>query len=154
MRTWADTYAELLPEEFYSQRLGLHRRRDWEAVIRDQERRGGGVTVARCARGLAGLCQYGPSEDPDDDPQEVAHIHRLYVHPACQRRGVGGSLLADVAARRLGPGVTSLSLWVLEADPRARAFYERLGWQPDGARRFDGAADVRYRRAAEATRPS
>jgi hypothetical protein len=42
--------------------------------------------------------------------------------------------------------MSAVTLWALETDERARSFYERLGWQPDGARRFDGVADVRYRR--------
>jgi hypothetical protein len=42
--------------------------------------------------------------------------------------------------------MVEVTLWVLESDSGARAFYEHLGWQSDGSRRFDGATDVRYRR--------
>jgi GNAT superfamily N-acetyltransferase len=105
------------------------------------------VLVAREAEALLGLCQYGPTKDEDDCASEVGHIYRLYVQPAAQGRGVGTSL--GLAAGRLSrSGAGSLTLWALENDPRARTFYERRAWQADGARRFDGAWDVRYRRAA------
>jgi ribosomal protein S18 acetylase RimI-like enzyme len=42
-------------------------------------------------------------------------------------------------------------LWVLEDNPRARGFYERAGWAPDGVRKAEErfgvrAAEVRYRK--------
>jgi len=42
-------------------------------------------------------------------------------------------------------------LWVVEANPRARRFYERSGWRPDGARKpFEhggyAPAAIRYRK--------
>lgn len=142
--TWADTYASLLAPAFCRERLRLHRERDWIAVIRDQREAGGGVLVARGEDELFGLCQYGPSGDDDEPPGTVGHIHRLYVHPAIHRQGVGRRLLEAAVGRLSELATRRLTLWVLEGDPRARTFYERLGWRADGARRFDGAWDLRY----------
>jgi GNAT superfamily N-acetyltransferase len=144
--TWTDTYGTLLAPAFYQQRLRRHRLRDWEALIAEQRESGGGVLVARTADGIRGLCQYGPSEDDDEPSGAVGHIHRLYVHPAAQRHGMGGALLNAATKRLTELSPPALTLWALEGDPRARAFYERLGWQPDGARLFDGAWDIRYRK--------
>lgn len=146
VRTWADTYAGLLPPDYYEHRLALHRTRDWDKMILDQEAEGGGILVARSDTTLAGLCQYGPTENEDDPPEAVGHIHRLYVHPASQGQGIGRSLLTAAVDRLTNHGVSSLTLWALENDPRARGFYEHLGWSLDGARRDDGGIDVRYRR--------
>ena len=104
--------------------------------------------MARVPAGLLGLCQYGPSEDDDEGSPEVGQIHRLYVHPAAQRQGVGRALLGAATERLIDWGSRELTLWALEEDPQARAFYEHLGWRPDGARRFDGAWDMRYRKHA------
>lgn len=145
--TWADTYADLLPATFYEQRLARHRMRRWDTVILNQQARGGDVIVARAPTGLAGLCQFGPTEDSDDLPREVGHVYRLYVHPSAQRQGVGRALLSAAIERLTAPGVSSLTLWALQDDLRARAFYEDLGWRADGARRHDGATDLRYRLA-------
>ena len=51
------------------------------------------------------------------------------------------------------------TLWVLEDNPRARRFYERAGWHPDGARKAEErwgvrAPEVRYRKSFTLTRPS
>jgi GNAT superfamily N-acetyltransferase len=144
--TWMATYRDRVPEAFYEQRVAAHRARDWDAVIRRQTALGGGVLVVRCDDGVVGLCQHGPTEDDDDDPRRVGHIHRLYVSPLRQRAGIGRSLLAASTRQLCEDGMSAVTLWALETDERARSFYERLGWQPDGARRFDGVADVRYRR--------
>jgi GNAT superfamily N-acetyltransferase len=67
------------------------------------------------------------------------------------RRGVG-TALHDVCIEHLRrSGFAEVVLWAFGANPGAKAFYERLGWQPDGAqveRDFAGAAlaIVRYRR--------
>ena len=39
-----------------------------------------------------------------------------------------------------------MTLWVLETDGGARAFYEGLGWEPDGTRKDHPPTDLRYRR--------
>lgn len=160
--TWQATNAQLVPADFQARRLGQHRVRAWGELIGEQAARGGGVLVARDRARLVGFCQYGLSEDEDDrgpgggaggasgaggaGAPAVGHIHRLYIHPEAQGRGVGRALLEQAVTRLSRAGVSGLTLWVLETDPRARGFYERLGWRPDGTRRFDGVWDVRYRR--------
>jgi ribosomal protein S18 acetylase RimI-like enzyme len=56
-------------------------------------------------------------------------IASLYVHPDCQGRGLGGALLEAALAEL--PGV--VTLWVFTANERARSFYARHGFEPDGA---------------------
>lgn len=69
-----------------------------------------------------------------------------------QRDGGEGVLVA-----RAGDGVRGLCQYGPSEDDDERpgevghirrlyVHYERLGWRPDGARRFDGAWDVRYRK--------
>ena len=46
---------------------------------------------------------------------------------------------------------------MLEDNPRARAFYERAGWPPDGARKAEErwgvrAPEVRYRKELKSSR--
>lgn len=145
VETWTATYRDRLHESFYHERLAEHRARDWADLLRCQTAAGGGVLIAKCNSDLGGLCQYGPTQDDDDDPRLVGHIHRLYVHPLRHRQGIGRSLLNGAEGSLQRRGMSAVTLWVLEADERARAFYEHLGWEPDGKRRFDGAVDVRYR---------
>jgi ribosomal protein S18 acetylase RimI-like enzyme len=142
--TWEATYRDRADEEWYRERLVAHAVRDWGGVVRAQAARGGGVLTARCDQRIVGLCQYGPTEDHDHDPEHVGQIHRLYVHPARQRAGIGRSLLTASVDRLRQAGADTATLWVLETDPRARAFYERLGWKSDGTRKTHPPTDVRY----------
>jgi hypothetical protein len=50
------------------------------------------------------------------------------------------------------PGdATDAYLWVVEANARARRFYEREGWSADGAMRASsfGSTELRYRLALD-----
>jgi ribosomal protein S18 acetylase RimI-like enzyme len=143
--TWEATYRDRASESWYGEGRAIHAVRDWGEIVRRQAARGGGVLIARADGQVIGLCQYGPTDDPDDDPTLVGHIHRLYVHPANQRAGVGRSLLVASVDRLGRRGAQAVTLWVLETDQRARAFYERLGWNPDGTRRDHPPVDLRYR---------
>jgi ribosomal protein S18 acetylase RimI-like enzyme len=140
--TWEATYRDRAGESWHKQQLAAHALRDWGEIVRTQIARGGGVLIAKRDEAIVGFCQYGPGED--DDSARAGHIYRLYVHPARQRSGVGRSLLAASLERLRQTGARAATLWVLKSDRRARAFYERMGWEPDGARTAD-PTDLRYR---------
>jgi ribosomal protein S18 acetylase RimI-like enzyme len=142
---WEVTYRDRASEAWYRERLAEHAVRDWGEIVRSQAVRGGGVLTARCDGRIMALCQYGPTEDHDHDAEQVGHIHRLYVHPARQRTGIGRSLLTASVDRLRQDGAHTATLWVLETDQRARAFYERLGWKTDGTRKTHPPTDLRYR---------
>jgi GNAT superfamily N-acetyltransferase len=81
-----------------------------------------------------------------------AELLALYVVPEAAGTGLAGRLLAAVWGEMTAEGFTGATLWVLEANARARRFYERTGWRADGACRLIhrcGAevASVRYTRA-------
>jgi ribosomal protein S18 acetylase RimI-like enzyme len=102
------------------------------------------VLTARCDGRIDGFCQCGPTEDHDHYPEQVGQIQRLYVHPARQRIGFGRSLLIASVGYLRQSGADTATLWVLETDQAARAFYERLGWKPDGTRQTHPPTVVRY----------
>lgn len=59
-------------------------------------------------------------------------LNGLYVRPEAWGTGVAARL-HERALEALGPGTARL--WVLEENHRARRFYERRGWRPDGTTR-------------------
>ena len=118
--------------------------------------------IAAVHDGIVGYAAYGPERDVLDMPwpypltpagseHEVAELYALYVHPAWWSTGTGRALMDRVLAKVRAAGYTTITLWVLEANARARRFYARAGFVPDGARHLlddlGGVTEVRYRRA-------
>lgn len=91
----------------------------------------------------AGLCR-------DAELPNSGELMALYVDPAHSGAGLGTLLLTAARDRLRAVGVPCAVLWVLDANTRARRFYERGGWRPDGACRTahfgnQTARLVRYR---------
>lgn len=63
------------------------------------------------------------------DPPELRHFG---VAPDRFGSGTADALLAEALARMAAAGADLARLWVLEENRRARRFYERHGWLPDG----------------------
>ena len=59
-------------------------------------------------------------------------LERLYTHPDAWGRGVGSRLHDEGIELIRGFGSSRCSLWVLEANERARSFYEHRGWRLNG----------------------
>ncbi|MFC1436450.1 N-acetyltransferase family protein [Streptacidiphilus sp. N1-3] len=61
-------------------------------------------------------------------------VYALYAHPEAWSTGIGASLLDAARERLRADGREQTVLWVLEANARARCFYERQGFHPTGER--------------------
>lgn len=78
--------------------------------------------VADDGKRLGGMAFAAATTDP-----KIVLLHQLYVHPACQRQGVGQSLLDEVEASF--PEMRTLRLEVEEANAGAIAFYGANGFR-------------------------
>ncbi len=89
----------------------------------------------------------------DGEDGRVAELYALYVRPAWWSTGTGRTLMQRVLAKSAGAGFPSITLWVLRDNRRARRFYERAGFAPDGAThvltRLGDVPELRYRRTLE-----
>jgi GNAT superfamily N-acetyltransferase len=66
----------------------------------------------------------------DDHPIKGSEEpYALYVRPSLWHQGIGRRLHDHALARFGERGVELATLWVLEINDRARAFYEALGWE-------------------------
>ncbi|CAB4699055.1 MAG: GNAT family N-acetyltransferase [Actinobacteria bacterium] len=91
-----------------------------------------------------------------EDEPETALIGAFYVDPSHWGAGIGGGLLREAEAR-LSERYTDAVLWVLDENDRARRFYEREGWAPDGATESNErlgvtALELRYRKRLSSSR--
>ncbi|MFD6884937.1 GNAT family N-acetyltransferase [Streptomyces sp. NPDC059957] len=101
---------------------------------------------------VLGWAAFGPAmeTDPAGTEPDEGELYALYARPDVIGTGVGRALLAEVLRRAPHPAVR---LWVLEGNARARRFYERAGFRPDGGVLVDETdgfpvREVRYRRTA------
>lgn len=127
--TWKETYGSAFPpsawgEEARKQRVGM-----WDAIC-SRPRPADRFAVAERDGKLIGFAGSGASTD--DPPVRERHLFFIYLLAIEQGSGAGQALLDAVLSD--GPA----SLWVLEDNPRARAFYERNGFVLDGARQATG----------------
>jgi ribosomal protein S18 acetylase RimI-like enzyme len=138
VRSWQTGYAGIMPDEVLA-RLDVaawaQRRRDWRTAEGDQPF---ATYVAEADDGsVVGFVTVGPyrqgqnHEDPDPAYGEILAI---YVDPAHWGSGIGRQLMATARAALAGRGATTMRLWVLQDNARARRFYERAGMAPDGER--------------------
>ena len=137
--TWEAAYAELLPPTALEQLRTPQAHQAWRTAV--EAGPGFHVLVATEGEWTVGFCAATPAQAPDGHtpteepigPEHWAEIGALLVEPRWGRRGHGGRLLATAAqALREGGALFGLA-WVPEADAASRRFYERAGWEPDGA---------------------
>jgi len=65
-------------------------------------------------------------------PAPTGALSRVYVLPDHWAAGTGNQLLSAALDVLDQGGCSAATLWVLEHNHRARAWYERRGWQPTG----------------------
>jgi len=105
-----------------------------------------GWTLYVAGEPVVGFVCVGPSRDED----AVGELYAIYVLPDAWSTGAGRALI-ERAEKRLAREYEEATLWVLEANSRARQFYERAGWRRDGARKqYERwgveAPEIRYRK--------
>ncbi|MBB3042812.1 GNAT family N-acetyltransferase [Nocardioides soli] len=83
---------------------------------------------------LVGFAVAGPSRD--EDHATPAELYAIYTRSAWWGSGLGQRLWDAVRPDE------PCSLWVLEANQRARAFYRRNGFEPDGSRELYAGLDA------------
>lgn len=149
---WRQAYARILPADFLDGLDTAARAVQWRARIGPAAHVGAPIFVAVDETdAVRGFAHTGPVRDDDLSPEGRAEVYTVYVDPAAWRQGVGFALMAAVDDFWRPTDVRELLLWVFEENADGRAFYERLGWTPDGARQVDDfggvhPVEVRYRR--------
>jgi len=149
LRCWRG-YGDVIPADVIAV-FDEQRARDLWSRTLDAPRPGTRGMVAVDGERVVGVIRMG--RDPDEPT--VGHVFSLYVDPVSQGAGVGGVLLAEAEEWFAGEGLAEATLWVFESNARARAFYARHRWQPDGSARVEpefGEPEIRLRTAIEVAR--
>jgi len=85
----------------------------------------------------------------DEIDPAVVHLLAMWVHPANRGSGAADDLVAAVLAWARSEGAGLVRLKVIQANRRARRFYERIGFRPTGrqtVRERDGGIEIQMER--------
>ena len=143
-RAWQAAYEHVFGAENLATIDSERRRSWWERRVREGLET---VLVAETEGRVVAFASLGA----DRDDAARGELYAIYALPEAWGSGAGRALLeASVEELREG-GYREAILWVLDDNPRARRFYEREGWSPDGGAKTDAffgirVTEVRYRR--------
>ena len=127
--SWRHAYRGMLPDA-YLDRLSIDDREAmWRDALADDPT---DVFVAEDGERVVGFASLGPSRDADAS-EDVGEILTIYVEPSAMGAGVGRELLRATIQALRDRTYRRATLWVLEANERARRFYEKAGWTWDGS---------------------
>jgi ribosomal protein S18 acetylase RimI-like enzyme len=146
---WKTAYRGIVPDGALAALDVTQREARWREILAGSTSR---ELVAEEEGIVRAFLSHGPARDAGS-PAGAWEIYALYTDPGAWGRGFGRALWTDLESRLREIGCPEVTLWVLEANRRARRFYESLGFVGDGAiqRKPDLAvAECRYRRSIPA----
>lgn len=129
VRVWRWAYQGQMPDEHLARMRPERRAEIWR---RDLTEGWIDTWVAEIDGAVVGFAGTAPTRDRDLPPAtaELVMINVLEEHSG---QGVGRALMEAVEEHWRRIGAEAAVLWVLTGNHRARSFYARLGWTPDGA---------------------
>ena len=146
VQTWQAAYRGIVPDDALDAMDIDERETNWRGGWSFEP--GRAVWVAEEDDAIVGWSNAGPSRDTDE-AATPGELYGIYVDASRWGTGVAQELM-DVATAWLRDRFDSATLWTLEANVRARRFYQRNGWRIDGATKSDDRRgfvlhEVRYR---------
>jgi ribosomal protein S18 acetylase RimI-like enzyme len=146
VETWRAAYVGIIPTKVLDGLSVDERAVKWEETLAGLGA-GERVEVAIDGEQVVAFAYTGACRD--EDAFGLGELYAIYVSPSHWGSGVAPALLASARRSLVDAGHDEAVLWVLEANARARAFYERHHWNPDGAIKSygegGGVRAVRYR---------
>lgn len=133
---WQVTYRGMIPDAHLDALSVAERADNWRQLIAGFDARKSGMFVAFDDAKLLGFACFCPCRDLDAT-SDVGELSAIYVHPDHWSHGIGRRLLQRAVEGLRTAGFSSATLWVVDANARARRFYESAGWTTDGVTKYD-----------------
>lgn len=149
VRTWQTAYRGQVPDAFLEGLSVEHRTSAWSRIISESAPPASGAFVLEDHGEVLGFAHIAPSRD-EDAGENVGELTAIYVSRECWGSAGSDLLLERAIAGFREAGFSEATLWVLDANVRARRFYASAGWAPDGTTKVDKRDgfelhEVRYR---------
>ena len=138
VRSWQVGYRGLLPDWLLDGLDPARRAQRYRDSFNDPDYAHVRGMVAEIDERLVGFVRYGPYRTDhsagwkDVDPTLGGEVYSLYVDPDHWGIGVGGQLLDSSVADLGDAGLEPIRVWCLVENERARRFYVKHGFAPDG----------------------
>ncbi|MCX4967409.1 GNAT family N-acetyltransferase [Streptomyces sp. NBC_00654] len=150
VRGWQAAYTGIVPQA-YLDAMTAEGDADQRRRLLSRPRRTSRDLVALGDRGPVGWICFGPCRSEVPGVGRLGEVYALYVSPDLIGRGIGRRLLGEAHAQMKSHGFEASALWVLCDNHQARRFYERAGYQADGAVQDDvydeiTLSELRYQR--------
>ena len=97
------------------------------------DRPGQCVFVGEADGRVLGFGMVGPERvEPDGAVSGLGEVYSFYLHPDSWGSGLATPLMEQCHDFLRAGGFSQAVLWVLRDNPRARRFYEKMGWSATG----------------------
>jgi ribosomal protein S18 acetylase RimI-like enzyme len=131
--TFTDTFGHLYEPNDLKVFLQNHSPENWDKELNDPAFE---VRVAETEGRLVGYVKLGQPHLPFEPRGEAAELRQLYVVEAMKGQGIAQALMDWVIDRARRRRADYLYLSVFTENERARRFYEKYGFEPEGTYAF------------------
>jgi GNAT superfamily N-acetyltransferase len=126
VQVWREAYVSLMPSDYLADLDEEQFARSWRVRLEEQESAEVIQLVGLSPDGqIVAIGSAGPSRD--EDAPRSWELLAINVLAAAQGTGLADLMMAELVGDR------PTSLWVLDGNKRAQAFYAHHGFIPDGA---------------------
>lgn len=144
-KSWMSAYKNIIPMEDLIQYTNVERRLAmFQQHLADPKEN---YYLALSDDVPCGLFMFGDSRD--EDLADYGEIVAFYLLEEYWGNGLGKEMMANALHIMQSMKYTDACLWVFKENTRARKFYEKCGFIPDGAEKIskfgNNAIEVRYR---------
>jgi ribosomal protein S18 acetylase RimI-like enzyme len=131
--TFIDTFGHLYQQDDLEVFLQNHSSDAWTRELTDSAF---AIRVAELDGAMVGYAKLGPPHLPFEPRGEAAELRQLYVLEEMKGQGVARTLIEWVIEQARERRADHLYLSVFTENHRARRFYEKYGFEPEGTYAF------------------
>lgn len=151
VRSWQAAYRGFFPQDFLDKMDPVRWSGRWTRFFKEGPGDREALLVSEDAGEVVGFANVGPSRD---DGELAGEVRAIYLTPERWGLGYGLRLMRAALSELSASGFGDVMLWALDAETRARRFYEATGWRSDGGTREINPfgfviPEVRYRIALD-----
>ena len=135
-RSWIYAYSHCIDRAIIEQR---HQGREamWKKFLANEN---AGNFVAVTEGKIIGIITIGKERD-GDMPEGTGELCGLYLDPDYIGKGYGRQVMDWVKTQLKARGFSTMVLWVLDQNDKAKRFYEKSGLRPEGSSKPSGLGD-------------